>query len=167
MGRVGTKQRKVHTFFSDKSYRSKTIFWKVPLKWIKNHVSKMKNNIFYQFFGVFFSTLRSTQTTKVICLIFVFFELALKNWAMNNSWPLLFYSFFKESRIKNYNLKGVFAKNERWYKHTTKNKFFWSLLILLLSFASIIKNCQKRLMLNKVASTLIEKVAIHDLDRKK
>ena len=130
-------------------------------------MSKMKNNIFYQFFGVFFSTLRSTQTTKVICLIFVFFELALKNWAMNNSWPLLFYSFFKESRIKNYNLKGVFAKNERWYKHTTKNKFFWLLLILLLSFASIRKNCQKRLMLNNVASTLIEKVAIHDLDRKK
>ena len=34
-------------------------------------------------------------------------------------------------------LKGVFTKNERGYRFTAKNKRFWSLLILLLSVASI------------------------------
>ena len=34
-------------------------------------------------------------------------------------------------------LKGVFAKNERGYRLNAKNKRFWSLLILLLSVASI------------------------------
>ena len=34
-------------------------------------------------------------------------------------------------------LKGVFAKNERGYRLTEKNKRFWSLLILLLSVASV------------------------------
>ena len=40
-------------------------------------------------------------------------------------------------QTKRVNLKGVFAKNERGYRHTAKNKRFWSLLILLLSVASI------------------------------
>ena len=35
------------------------------------------------------------------------------------------------------NLKGVFAKNERGYRRNAKNKRFRSLLILLLSVASI------------------------------
>ena len=34
-------------------------------------------------------------------------------------------------------LKGVFTKNERGYRFTAKNRRFWSLLILLLSVASI------------------------------
>ena len=34
-------------------------------------------------------------------------------------------------------LKGVLAKNERGYRRTAKKKCFWSLLILLLSVASI------------------------------
>ena len=34
-------------------------------------------------------------------------------------------------------LKGVFAKNEKGFGLTAKNKRFWSLLILLLSVASI------------------------------
>ena len=34
-------------------------------------------------------------------------------------------------------LKGVFAKNERGYRLTAKNKRFWSLLILLLSVAFV------------------------------
>ena len=34
-------------------------------------------------------------------------------------------------------LKGVFAKNERGYRLTAKNKRFWSIPILLLSVASI------------------------------
>ena len=40
-------------------------------------------------------------------------------------------------------LKGVFAKNERGYKLTAKNKRFWSLLILLLAVASIRKKFLK------------------------
>ena len=40
-------------------------------------------------------------------------------------------------------LKGVFAKNERGYRLTAKNKRFWSLLILLLSVASISRKLLK------------------------
>ena len=36
-----------------------------------------------------------------------------------------------------FHLKGVFAKNERGYRLTAIKKRFWSLLILLLSVASI------------------------------
>ena len=81
-------------------------------------------------------------------------------------------SFFDKSinkPIKDYiqakrvNLKEVFAKNERGYRHTAKNKRFWSLLILLLSVVSIRrKSLKTTYMLNNVASTQIEKVAIHN-----
>ena len=40
-------------------------------------------------------------------------------------------------QCRRFNLKGVFAKNERGYRHTAKNKRFWSLLILVLSVTSI------------------------------
>ena len=40
-------------------------------------------------------------------------------------------------------LKGVFAKNERGDRLAAKNKLFWSLLILLLSVASIRRNLLK------------------------
>ena len=43
-------------------------------------------------------------------------------------------------------LKGVLAKNERGYRRNAKNKRFRSLLILLLSVASIRKICLKRLI---------------------
>ena len=47
-------------------------------------------------------------------------------------------SVFKDITIKTLNfLKGVFAKNERGYRRNAKNKRFRSLLILLLSVASI------------------------------
>jgi len=46
----------------------------------------LKKNIFKIFFdpflGIFFSTLSSAKTIEVIGLFF-FYELALKNWAMN------------------------------------------------------------------------------------
>ena len=40
-------------------------------------------------------------------------------------------------KMQNFALKGVFAKNERGYRLTVKNKRFWSLLILLRSVAYI------------------------------
>ena len=46
-------------------------------------LNKKKYNIFFTFFKAFFSTLPSTQTIKVIDLIFFFNELALKNWPIN------------------------------------------------------------------------------------
>ena len=42
----------------------------------------------------------------------------------------------KTKKFKKF-LKGVFAKNERGYRLTEKNKRFWSLLILLISVAPI------------------------------
>ena len=64
-------------------------------------------------------------------------------------------------------LKGVFTKYERGYIFTAKNKRFWSLLILLLSVASIKRKLIKRLILKNVASIQIQKVAIFNSDRKK
>ena len=61
-------------------------------------------------------------------------------------------------------LKGVFTKNKRGYRLTAKNKRFWSLLILLLSFASIRRKLLKR---SDVASIQIQKVAKFKTDRKK
>ena len=63
-------------------------------------------------------------------------------------------------------LKGVFAKNERGYRLTAKKKRFWSLLILLLSAASIRRKLVKRLMLKKVAPIQIQKIATFNSDRK-
>ena len=55
------------------------------------------------------------------------------------------------------NLKGVFTKNEREYRLTPKNR---SLLILLLSFASIMRKLLNTALITKnVASTQILKVA--------
>ena len=42
-----------------------------------------------------------------------------------------------ESKHSKLDLKGVFVKNERGYRLTAKTKRLWSLLILLLSVASI------------------------------
>ena len=50
-------------------------------------------------------------------------------------------------------LKRVFAKNERGYRRNVKNKHFWSLLILLLSVASI-----RRKMLK---TTHTEELSVH------
>ena len=41
------------------------------------------------------------------------------------------------SYLKSTSLKGVFAKNERGYRLNAIKKLFWSLLILLISVASI------------------------------
>ena len=59
-------------------------------------------------------------------------------------------------------LKGVFAK-----RLMAKNKRFWSLLILLLSVASIRRKLFKTTHIEDVASIQIQKVAIFDSDRKK
>ena len=64
-------------------------------------------------------------------------------------------------------LKGVFAKNYRGYRLTAKKYRWWSLLILLLSFASIRRKLLKRIILKKVTSTQIQKVAKFNLDCKK
>ena len=50
--------------------------------------------------------------------------------------PLLFSFLFFISLMKDV-LKGVFTKNERGYRLTAKNNRFWSLLIFLLSVASL------------------------------
>ena len=64
-------------------------------------------------------------------------------------------------------LKGVFAKNERSYRNTSKNIRWWSLLILLLSVAPIGRKLLKTTHPKNVASIQIQKVAIFDSDPKK
>ena len=61
-------------------------------------------------------------------------------------------------------LKGAFANNDL----TTKNKCFWSLLILFLSVASIRRKLlKKRLIPKTVGFIQIQKVATFNSDRKK
>ncbi len=57
------------------------------------------------------------------------------------------------SRLSNgfWFLKGVFAKNERGYRFNAIKKRFWSLLILLLSVASIRRKLLKLLSMNKIS----------------
>ena len=56
------------------------------------------------------------------------------------------FSFFQTLiKFQHTDLEGVFAKNEKGYRHMAKNKCFWSLLFLLLSVASI-----RRKLLNDV-----------------
>ena len=50
---------------------------------------------------------------------------------------LLFSKQSKKSHLNYFLLKGVFAKNERGYRLNAIKKRFWSLLILLISVASI------------------------------
>ena len=57
-------------------------------------------------------------------------------------------------------LKGVFAKNERL---TVKNRHFWSLLILLLSVASL----RRKLVKTTHSKEQIQKVSRFSSDRKK
>jgi len=78
------------------------------------HLWKMKNK-----FGVLFRSLKSADNVRQqLCRI-------MDRWM----------SYLGNSG--NIHLKGVFAKNERGYRLTAINKRFWSLLILLLSVASI------------------------------
>ena len=64
-------------------------------------------------------------------------------------------------------LKGVLAKNEKGYRLTAKNNRAWSLLILLLSVASIMRKLLKtKLVPKKVESIQIEKVATNDSNHK-
>ena len=55
-------------------------------------------------------------------------------------------------------VKGVFTKNERGYRLTAKNYRWWSLLILLLSVASIRRNWKKRLFPSDAEKSLNLKV---------
>ena len=52
-------------------------------------------------------------------------------------WKLKHIRKFSKKKFLNFTLKGVFAKNERGYRLNATKKRFWSLLILLLSVASI------------------------------
>ena len=64
-------------------------------------------------------------------------------------------------------LKGAFVKNERGYRLTSKNYRFWSLLIFLLSVASIRRKVLKTTSTEEnIAYIQIQKVAIYDLYRK-
>ena len=62
---------------------------------------------------------------------------------------------------------GVFAKNERGYRLTEKNNRFWSLLILLLSVASIRRKLLKSTYTEERMALQIQKVATFNSDRKK
>ena len=53
----------------------------------------------------------------------------------------------------NWGLKRVFAKNERGYRLTARNNCFWSLLMLLLSVASVRRKWEK--------TTHIEERSVH------
>ena len=53
-----------------------------------------------------------------------------------NSFSLITFNL-KKKRVRNQNLKGVFAKNKRGYRLNAIKKRFWSPIILLLSVASI------------------------------
>ena len=64
-------------------------------------------------------------------------------------------------------LKGVFAKNERGYRLNAIKKRFWSLLILLLSVASIRRKLLKTTHTKEHTSIQIQKVATFNSDHKK
>ena len=63
-------------------------------------------------------------------------------------------------------LKGVFVKNERGYRRNAKNMRFWSLLILLLSVASIRRNLLKTIHTEEWSAHKIQKVVTFNSDRK-
>ena len=68
-------------------------------------------------------------------------------------------SVFKDITIKTLNFsKGVFAKNERGYRRNAKNKRFRSLLILLLSVASV-----RRKLLRKFTENCVIVFIHHEL----
>ena len=90
-------------------------------------------------------------------------------------WYWRYHNIFKGIiNVRNFNvrllklrLKGVLAKNEKGYRLTAKNNRAWSLLILLLSVASIMRKLLKtKLVPKKVESIQIEKVATDDSNHK-
>ena len=99
-----------------------------------------------------------------------FKELSLFKWANRVQKQFLASILIPEVYIVNpYRLKkGVFAKNERGYRLTAKNKRFWLLLILLKSVASIKRKLLKTTLycMKNIAPIQIQKDAIYS-DRKK
>ena len=68
---------------------------------------------------------------------------------------------------KNLTLKELFVKNEKGYRLKAKNKRILSLLILLISVASIRRKLLKTTHTEERTSIQILKVAIFDTDLKK
>ena len=82
-------------------------------------------------------------------------------------WYILLYNQWKNNILfpitdKIKVLRKVFAKNERGYRHTATNNRFLSLLILLLSVASLRRKLLKKTC-RELCSIRIEKVATYDL----
>ena len=69
--------------------------------------------------------------------------------------------------FENFILNGVFAKNERGYRLNAIKKRFESLLILLLSVASIRRKLLKTTNTEERSVHTIKKIVTHDLDRNK
>ena len=82
----------------------------------------------------------ATILTFLFFLLFIFFLfviLPIIYWLILKKQNLGTSSQFWSAASFRIMLKGVFAKNERGYRLNAINKRFWSLLILLLSVASI------------------------------
>ena len=145
---------KTHFFTPDDKFVTRrslfiSLLWKI--KDLKGW--NINNRSTFYFTGIFNKEPPPPSTTKYVifeifkfCLVFLyFFGLSLfltgQGICLDSSQRQC--AAVRINLLKKWFIKGVFAKNNRGYRLTAKNKLFWSLLILLPSVASIKRNLLK------------------------